>query len=99
MESVFRIKRALVEVALESRILVMDFSKSNSEGGAGSDIRIEEADMPAEKVQRNKLIKCQRRLRDLFSEFLLLVSLVLKMPQKENTLKLLNEVFVFDEVW
>jgi len=21
------------------------------------------------------------------------------MPQKENTLKLLNEVFVFDEVW
>lgn len=52
MESVFRIKRALVEVALESRILVMDFSKGNTEGGAGSDIRIEEAaDFGEEKVQ------------------------------------------------
>lgn len=35
----------------------------------------------------------------MFSEFLLLISFLLKMPQKENTLKLLNEVFVFDEVW
>jgi len=59
MESVFRIKRALVEVALESRILVMDFSKGNTEGGAGSDIRIEEADdFGEEKVQGKELIKC-----------------------------------------
>jgi len=59
MESVFRIKRALVEVALESRILVMDFSKGNSEGGIASDIRIEEnADFGAEKRQGNELMKC-----------------------------------------
>jgi len=59
MESVFRIKRALVEIALESRILVMDFSKGNSEGGTNSDNIIEvNGDFRAEKRQSRELVKC-----------------------------------------
>jgi hypothetical protein len=42
MESVVMIKRALVEVALETQIFVLDFSKN--EIGAGTDIRIDEGD-------------------------------------------------------
>lgn len=45
MESIFRIKRALVEIALETRILVMDFSKANIDAGPVSDIRIDEGEM------------------------------------------------------
>jgi hypothetical protein len=37
--------------------------------------------------------------RHLFGEFLKLISLVLKMPQTCDSLKLLNEVLVCNETW
>lgn len=45
------------------------------------------------------MIRVQRRLREVFSEYLLLISILLEKKQTEQTLKLLNEVFVFDELW
>ena len=46
-----------------------------------------------------KLLKRQQRLRDLFSEFLQLCGILLKIPQTADTLKLFNETLIYDEMW
>ena len=48
---------------------------------------------------RKELIRSQARLRDLYAEFLLLIALIITRPQTQESLKLLNDVFFFDEVW
>ena len=35
----------------------------------------------------------------MYAEFLLLIAVIIKRPQTQESLKLLNEVFFFDEVW
>lgn len=46
-----------------------------------------------------ELIRSQARLRDLYAEFLSLIAVIIKRPQTQESLKLLNDVFFFDEVW
>ena len=97
------IKRALIDVALRSNILVMDFTKPmgvndliRSAKGTGQHIHDENSDHKS--IQR-KLQLRQKALSELFSEFLLLVSFLLKMPQSIDTLKLFNETLIYDELW
>ena len=48
---------------------------------------------------RLELIRSQARLKDLYAEFLQLIAQIIKRPQTQESLKLLNDVFFFDEVW
>lgn len=102
IEPVLMIKKALIDVALRSNLLVMDFSKNIgvtelmiSAKGTGSHANV---DSDHRSLQRNLQTR-QRALRELFSEFLLLLSYLLRMPQSPETLKLLNETLIFDELW
>ena len=122
IESIFLVKKALVEITLETRILAMDFTKNTWQASepiivkssaqqnksVNSDLLLDSfegnnlnarAEKSPEEDLRLELIKCQRKLRDLFSEFLHLLAIVINRSQTEQTLKLLNDVFVFDEVW
>lgn len=109
------VKKALVDIILESRILALDFTKNQPEQytqqksgkqnkSVNSDLLLDsengnrDQQLTQEEI-RHELIKTQKRHRDLFSEFLLLVSLIIKRQQTEESMKLLNEVFIQDEVW
>ena len=99
------VKKALIDISLNTNILVMDFTRNmnftdllisakgtSTEVGAGC----EEYDQMSLK---SKLLLRQQRLRDLFSEFLYLCGILLKTPQSADTLKLLNETLIYDEMW
>ena len=48
---------------------------------------------------KKNLLKCQQVLRELFSEYLYLCSILLKSSHTQDTLQLFNETLIFDELW
>ena len=103
LEPLLMVKKALIEISLNTNILVMDFSRNMNISdllisAKGTDIAAltGESDHIGIKF---KLMKRQQRLRDLFSEFLQLCGILLKIPQSADTLKLFNETLIYDEMW
>lgn len=109
------IKKALIEITLEMRILALDLSRVPKSGlplelvrspktkSAHSEMLLDSdtgncQDYLRDDIRR-ELIRSQARLRDLYAEFLLLIAVIIKRPQTQESLKLLNDVFFFDEVW
>lgn len=103
LEPLLMVKKALIEISLNTNILVMDFTRNVSYNDLLISAKGTEVTGNNEQQDhlslRNKLIKSQQRLKDLFSEFLLLCGIILKIPQSADTLKLFNETFVYDEMW
>jgi len=101
LESLLMVKKQLIELALKTSkmlsyyaidMFVMDFARQpQAEGGL---LNSPAADPPYDYLQES-----QKMHRALFSEFLKLASIMLDMAKTPDTLKLLNEVLVFDELW
>ena len=103
LEPLLMVKKALIEIALNSNILVMDFTRNLSYNdllisAKGPGTEAGKAEATSAHLRQN-LLKCQQRLRELFSEYLHLCGMLLRTPQSQDTLKLLNETLIFDELW
>ena len=97
------VKKALIEIALSSNILVMDFTRNLSYNdliisAKGTNNDLGNAETSSNDLKKN-LLKCQQVLRELFSEYLYLCSILLKSSHTQDTLQLFNETLIFDELW
>ena len=104
------IKKTLIDIALNTNILVLDFSRqisyldlmmSAKETSAKlrESTNAAQASQEASEVIKKSFIIRQQKIRELFSEFLLLCSVLLKGSHSSETLKLFNETLIFDELW
>eukprot|EP00347_Sterkiella_histriomuscorum_P005241 403357349 len=103
LESILMIKKCMIDIALKTSTFVIDFSKhlSSPELISQSNYRIKTPNVQSSAglERQNYLIENQKAHRTVFSEFLKLVSNLLLMSQTPESLKLLNEVLIFDEQW
>jgi hypothetical protein len=96
------VKKALIEISLNTNILVLDFTRTMNISDlviSAKGTNLTAKDDSDHISLKTELLKRQQRLRDLFSEFLQLCGILLKIPQSVDTLKLFNETFVYDELW
>jgi len=87
------IKKALIEITLEMRILALDLSGVPKSGIPHEFVRSPKAKSAHSDTDtingrdylrddlRHELIRSQARLRDLYAEFLLLIAVIIKRPQ------------------
>ena len=91
------IKKALIDITLEMRILALDLSRVPKSGipqelvrspktkSAHSDKVLDSDTINGRDYLRDdirhELIRSQARLRDLYAEFLLLIAVIIKRPQ------------------
>jgi hypothetical protein len=96
LEPIFMIKKALIEITLEMRILALDLSRVTKAGlpqellrspktkSANSDMLLDSDTGNGQDELRDdirrELIKSQARLKDMYAEFLLLIAVIIKRP-------------------
>jgi hypothetical protein len=96
LEPIFMIKKALIEITLEMRILALDLSRVTKSGlpqellrspktkSANSDMLLDSDTGNGQDELRDdirrELIKSQARLKDMYAEFLLLIAVIIKRP-------------------